>query len=215
MEGLVKLMEVALFNTERTAELLIEEEANDSLGMTPLLKAATLGLLSAVKDPLAAGMDANFRYGTDELSLLDVAALMGHLEVMRALLEHGVDVSDANAGGYTPLLHPVQYGREDLLADVIDLLLSAGADINAPTARDFTPLHLVSYRQHSEEITATLLQRGAAKDAVMRNGRSPLHTAAQVGNLGATRAASRRRGRHPPPRRYLLELSAAGRRCPL
>lgn len=35
MEGLIKLMEVALFNTERTAELLIEEEANDSLGMTP------------------------------------------------------------------------------------------------------------------------------------------------------------------------------------
>lgn len=86
-------MELANFNCERMVELLIEEEADGFLGMTPLLKAATLGVLSVVKDPLAAIMDTDLRYGMDELSLLDAASLMGCLEVVRVLLEHGVDVT--------------------------------------------------------------------------------------------------------------------------
>ena len=111
------MMESAKFNCKRTAELLIEktndlddllgmtplliaEKANDLddlLGMTPFLKAATLDLfspLSSVKGPLAAGIDASIRYRNHELSLLDVASLMGHIDVVRAFLEHGVDVND-------------------------------------------------------------------------------------------------------------------------
>ncbi|CAN0527849.1 unnamed protein product, partial [Scytosiphon promiscuus] len=138
-----------------------QEEANDRLGMTPLLQAATLGLASELKAPLAAGVDANTRYGIDELALLDAATLMGHPEVVRALLKHGVDVNHVSPGGYTALHRAVKYGRADLLADVIDLLLSAGADADASTDEGSTPLHLASTRPDCGDMTAILLRYGA------------------------------------------------------
>ena len=180
MEGLIDLMRWANFNCEKTAELLAQEKGNDSLGMTPLLEAATLGLPSNMNDLLAAGEDANIRHGSHELSLLDAATLMGHLEVVRVLLEQGVDVNSASQDGYTALLCAVHFGRADLLENVIDMLLSAGADVDAPLADGFTPLHLASTRRDCGDVTAILLQHGAAKDALNGNGRSPLHMAAEL-----------------------------------
>lgn len=148
MASLINVMELANFDCERIAKRLIEEEeANDFLGMTSLLEAATLGVLSAVKDPLAAGTDSNICDGRDELFLLGTASLMGHLEVVRVLLVHGADVNDASPRGYTALHHAALFGRAGLLADVIDLLLSDRARIDAPTATEFMPLLVVSYRQ--------------------------------------------------------------------
>lgn len=65
---------------------------------------------------------------------------MGHLEIMRVLFEHGADLNDATPRGYTALQYDLLCGWADLLADVIDLLLSGGADIDAPTAEELTPL---------------------------------------------------------------------------
>ncbi|CAM9787345.1 unnamed protein product, partial [Laminaria digitata] len=72
---------------------------------------------------------------------------------------------------------------------VIDLLLSAGADIDAPSDEGFTPLHWASYRRDCDDLTAILLRYGANKDAVMDDDDwSPLHMAAEHGNVAATRA---------------------------
>ena len=53
--------------------------------------------------------------------------------------------NDSGADSYTALRSAAQYGLVDLSPNVMDLLLSARADIDAPTAEGFLPLHLAAY----------------------------------------------------------------------
>ncbi|CAN0151208.1 unnamed protein product, partial [Laminaria digitata] len=147
-----------------------------------------LGRPSAVKNLLAEGVDASLRYGNWRLiSALDAAALMGNLGVVRALLEHGVDVNSADVEGQT-VLHSIAHHPS-----LVDLLLCAGADIEARTVQDVTPLHLAAELKSGDAATI-LLRWGAATDALdaleaLDNaGNSPLHIAVKRGNLATTRA---------------------------
>ncbi|CAM9796013.1 unnamed protein product [Laminaria digitata] len=176
------------FSCERIAARLMHGDANRRPLMAPLLQAATLGNLSAVKNLLASGVDANIRYGDDEASALDMAVLMGHLEVVSALLEHGVDVNSVGSFDETALHAAVLLDRAHV--DLVDLLLSAGADIDARSIQGMTALHFAAKQPNMRcnNVETMLLQRGAAKDALDAHGRSPLHYAACHGNLAATRA---------------------------
>ena len=57
-------------------------------------------------------------------TLLYMAAEHGHLEVVRALLEAGADLNQANTDGDTPLCIAAQCGRKE----VVRALLEAGAE---------------------------------------------------------------------------------------
>ncbi|CAN0442680.1 unnamed protein product, partial [Laminaria digitata] len=151
----------------------------------PLLQTVVYDPPSAVKDILATGVNANLRFGSDGFSMLEMAALVGRLEVVGILLNHGADANDAGPNGKTALHNVVIRGWN---LDLIYLLLFAGADIDARTAEGFTALHFAAKRPDSGDATTILLKLGAAKDALIRNGRSPLHLAAECDNLAATRA---------------------------
>ncbi|CAN0205402.1 unnamed protein product, partial [Laminaria digitata] len=165
-----------------------DEEGDHRLQkVNPLLRAVILDLPSTVKNILAAGVDANVRheYGSGDITALEAATLLQRLGVVRALVEHGVEINGIGVGGRTALQNAVMLNdRVDL--DLIDLLLSAGAEIDARTADGSTALHMAADRPGN--IAALLLQRGAAKHALDNEGRSPLHLAAQCGNPVATRA---------------------------
>ena len=60
--------------------------------------------------------------------------------------------------GWTPLHVAVAEGR----ADLVDVLLDAGADIEARTEHDRTPLHVAL--EHAPQLVDTLLARGAEPD---------------------------------------------------
>lgn len=154
-----------------------------------------------MKSLLAEGVDASLRYcGIHEISALDVAALMGNLEVARLLLDHGVDANDTSTTGQTVLHTAVFHGRADL--DLIDLLIFAGADIDAPAAGRLTPLHVALVCPAADDAAVILLRRGAAKDAITTSGGySPLHLAAQARPpLRRARPLGSRGGHHPPDR---------------
>lgn len=133
-------------------------------------------------------MDTDTRYGSDQISALDGAVLMGHLVVVRALLEQGMDVNGVSSLGDTALHIAVFHNRAQ--ADVVDFLLSAGANIDALTIEGSTALHfaIVFPGAACIDIVAIRQQREAANDAANANGFQPVHLAAQHGNLTATRA---------------------------
>lgn len=85
-----------------------------------------------MKGLLTAGIDASINYGSPDLYLLDAASVIGYVEVMRALLEHGVDVNDVSLRGFTELQCIVLYSKANLLVDVIDLHLSAVETTSKP-----------------------------------------------------------------------------------
>ncbi|CAM9361966.1 unnamed protein product, partial [Laminaria digitata] len=188
MSGLIHTMRAANFNRQNIAKQFKLEEAKSGLEIAPVLKAATLGLLSTLKSLLAEGADVNTRYGRDEISVLGAAALMGHLEIMRALIEHGVDVNGVSSSGETALYRAVIYGRPDLLVDVIALLLSAGAYIDARTTQGSTPLYSAA---EYGLLAATRALLAAGADATLRaNGafkEAPLDVAARLGRVEVVR----------------------------
>ncbi|CAM9863379.1 unnamed protein product, partial [Laminaria digitata] len=171
----------------QTMTAMHDEEGDHRPEVNILLRAVIRDLPSTVRHILAAGVDANIRYkyGNGDITALEAATLLQHLGVVRALVEHGVEVNGIGVGGRTALQNAVMLNdRVDV--DLVDLLLSAGADIDARAAEGITALHMAT--NQPGDITAVLLQRGAAKHALDPEGRSPLHLAAEYGNLAATRA---------------------------
>ncbi|MCH6552518.1 MAG: ankyrin repeat domain-containing protein, partial [Planctomycetes bacterium] len=85
--------------------------------------------------------------------------------------------------GETALNRAAHWGHPEM----IEVLLSAGADINARARFDTTPVHF-AVRQSDPAIVRLLATRGANVDAMDEFGVTPLHDAARAGEVGLTKA---------------------------
>ncbi len=112
------------------------------------------------------------------------AAMRGDLGAVRALLERGVDVNEAQGDGMTALHWAAKRGD----AEMARLLVAAGANVAGGTRIGrYTPLHLAS-RAGSAGVVAALLAAGADAGAKTTNsGATPLHLAAESGSSEAMR----------------------------
>ncbi|CAM9418303.1 unnamed protein product [Ectocarpus sp. 4 AP-2014] len=160
-----------------------EVDVLDSKGRTPIHISAERGSLSAVQALLAAGGDSSLRYGKDKaLSALGLAASGGHVEVMQALIRHGVDVDAPDSNGCTAL-HSAAMGDA---VGAIDALIEAGANIDAQGGKDgarYTPLHTAS-EKGSAKAALSLVKHGAD---VHRSGKTWRRRCCNALNLAAGR----------------------------
>ena len=103
------------------------------------------------------------------------AARRGEVEVVRSLLESGVDVTEAQGDGLTALHAAAERGH----VEITKLLISAGAELNAETRIGrYTPLHLAGRGGHGRVVMA-LVEAGADVNVTTTNtGVTPLHLAA-------------------------------------
>ena len=106
------------------------------------------------------------------------AAMRQDGDGVRALLDGGADVNAPRGDGMTGLHWAAHHGD----ARLVELLLAAGADLNATTRLgDHTPLHVASRAGHATVATA-LLEAGANANTPTTIGATPLHFAATAGN---------------------------------
>jgi ankyrin repeat protein len=116
-----------------------------------------------------------------ELDLFEAAALSRPARV-RALLTMDAALARAvTADGFTALHYPAFFGGA-AAAEVAELLLGAGADVNARSTNDLDvlPLHSACAGNH-DEVVAVLIAAGADVNARQSGGYTPLHGAAQNG----------------------------------
>ena len=98
-----------------------------------------------------------------------------NIEITQLLLDAGASVSSLNAQQEQPL-HALLSGQFPTFnaSQLIDLLISRGADINARTRTDKTPLHLSCERDDVDSVRA-LLVHGADPTSVCEGGKTALH----------------------------------------
>ena len=82
--------------------------------------------------------------GVDESPLLGTC-FIGHVDAARALVELGADVRYRGRQGFTALHWMVCCGKEEVALEMTRLLLAAGADANAANAHNRAPLHFVRH----------------------------------------------------------------------
>ncbi|KAL4918874.1 ankyrin repeat-containing domain protein [Aspergillus aurantiobrunneus] len=124
---------------EDTMEKLIKEGLDVSGGpsTTPLFEAAIHGQKSMIQFLMRHGLkDLNMRMLPHGGTALHLAVSRDHEDVVRFLLEQGVDLDGRNMYRDAPLHVAARNGREKL----VSLLLDGGADPDTEDARTLTPL---------------------------------------------------------------------------
>jgi cytohesin len=147
--------------------------------------AAVAGDVAALRQLVDAHGAAAVRLDGDpaELTALHWAAASGNIEAVRFLLAPPVsaDARTARNNNFTPLHSAAMQGR----AAVCELLIGAGADVNAQTQpQGYAPLHSAAFAGHIEAIRV-LLTHGANRGLVNYRNERPADTARRTGQLKA------------------------------
>ncbi|WP_456201480.1 ankyrin repeat domain-containing protein [Wolbachia endosymbiont of Protocalliphora sialia] len=182
----------------------------DKNGWAPLHYAAKFDQLEVAKFLIEKGANIN---AADTSTIgekpIHVAAENNSKNIIEFLISKGVSVNDTDKDGRTPLYWASWNGR----LDVVEYLIGKGADISAKDKDGRNPLdvakghqydNVVEYLQQAElrlnkqlltavqdgdfEKVKDLVSRGASLDAANidaqdKDGKTPLHFAAQEGNL--------------------------------
>jgi hypothetical protein len=163
----------------------------------PLIRASREGRIDMMKILLEQGADANYCNMSGDTSLHFVANRSGDdchaVEAADLLIRHGASTSPLNCHGSTPLHWVHSIGHlgmlSDAAADMISLLVNAGADVNAgtqttpfieTTQRIDTGLLSWEYYRSSPphiELLDMMIMRGANVDAKDKHGNTALHYA--------------------------------------
>jgi ankyrin repeat protein len=113
-------------------------------------------------------------------SALHEAAIGGHLEMVKLLLQKGANLNQESALRGTPLQAAASRG----LSNVVACLLQEGANPNVKAGPFAYPLHAGAW-SGSVEVVHALLNGGADISAVDDDGCTALHIAASIGEVGA------------------------------
>lgn len=108
---------------------------------------------------------------------LHTAALYGDAERVRQLLSSGEDPNKLAPAGGGPLHYAMRFASRP----VIEALLQGGADPNLPALPDKDAALHIAARDNLPGAVQLLLKCGAACEARMANGATPLMLAAQFG----------------------------------
>lgn len=117
--------------------------------------------------------------------LLHLAVRTGHTACVSALLQRGAQVNiplSSEFRGESPLQAAVSMRRHE----IVEMLVHAGADVNAVDDNGMTALMFATIRCHFS-VAQTLLEKGAAVNARSLTNRTALMEAAAKGNIHLVR----------------------------
>ncbi|HXM37692.1 MAG TPA: ankyrin repeat domain-containing protein [Gemmatimonadales bacterium] len=141
--------------------------------------AASVGRTARVAEWLDRDPSLVNAYSSDGFFPLGLAAFFGHPETVRLLLARGADVTQvAKNPMRIQALHAAVAGRS---REAVQLVVEAGAPINAQQHLGWTALHEVVH-QENVELTRYFLAHGADPKVQNDEGKSAIGLAADQGN---------------------------------
>jgi len=158
-----------------TVRLLLSRGANPSAewgGYTPLMSASTGGNVEVIQLLIDAGADPN--QADAGLTPLGIAALCGHERAVVLLLARGASatgrVAGAAASRHPPLVAAAGSGSAP--PSLLQRLIDAGADINAPDDEGTSPLMAATAIGRSD-LVQLLIQLGARTQGLTPRASAP------------------------------------------
>lgn len=147
-------------------------------GKTPLHHAAIAGQINKMRHLLAMGGNL-FALTHEKESVLHFAVFYGHIELLDFLFTQPYHqlLEEADSDGKTPL-HRAVWGEQK--EQVVNLLLTKGANVNARNKYGYTPLHWAAKHGHFESVRL-LLENGADPLSTNDTGDMPIDLALRYG----------------------------------
>jgi ankyrin repeat protein len=167
IDAMSELMQ-ALYQGKTDEAKTIAESRSD----LDVFEAAAIGDAGRLRTLLDENPSLANAWSDDGFTPLHFAAFFGHPEAARLLIERGADLEARSTNREFALnaapLHSAVAARQ---RDVIEVLLDAGADVNAVQHAGYTPL-LEAAQSGDSELVELLLERGADPDAKLDDGRT-------------------------------------------
>ena len=155
--------------------------SRDSRGETPLMYAAAVGSVEAMKFLVGKGAEVNAQTELGSTALIWSST---DLAKVRCLLDHGANVNMATKRGRTALFVAAM---SDHSAEIVRLLVAKGADVKATDSFKNTTLSAAAVGNDTDTI-GMMIEAGVDVNAAGVTGLTPLMvTAGFYGNLRATR----------------------------
>lgn len=179
-QDLIKAVESK--NYQRAEKLLrsgSDAKVLDSKGRFPLWIAVWNADTAMVNLLISSGADVNQRLiNKDGVSLgsIEIACQNGESDIVRMLVDHGVNVSAKGYVGHSPLRIASRNGHTDL----VKYLIGKGAEIDSEGDDLATPLESAAGKGHLD-IVKLLIDAGAKVNHQDKDKDTPLHEAARGG----------------------------------
>ncbi|PVD36268.1 hypothetical protein C0Q70_03246 [Pomacea canaliculata] len=143
------------------------------LNVSALHLACIYGHLNIVNSLLSHGAEVNATDPRDSFTPLHFATLSGQAQIIKSLIDNKAELNRVDSKGFSSLCYACNRGQKE----VVDILLSHGANVNIKTkVGDMTPL-LLACQMDFPDIVRRLLQEGANLEAEDAEGRTALHAA--------------------------------------
>ncbi len=170
------LLTATFYGAQDALNALLERVQEDRLD---LYEASTLGRAGRLKTILGQSRVRVNEPGPEGFTPLGLSAFFGRADAVKVLLDHGAAVNDKDRSrfGNTALDAAVAANS----AEVVRILLAAGADPNVRDSADYTPLHKAA-AHGNVEIVRMLLEHRADPGATRKGGGTALQDAREKGH---------------------------------
>lgn len=166
------------------AKLLLEQgaktEKHDKKGLFPLWTAVVERDTAMVRLLLEFKADPNFKTRNEyPISAIVIPLQEGYLDVLKILVEYGINIKSATFRGQTPIRVATRNGH----LDIIKYLVEKGADFDDHSAKDgATPLEGAAAKGHLH-LVKYFVEKGANLNHQDAEGDTPIGEAAINGHL--------------------------------
>ena len=166
-----------------TMRWLIEEgidvNHSNNMGYTAVHKAAHVGNFDALKVLKISGANIHAQSKDGSNAIMSASLGTGDCDIVRWLIEEGVDVNYSNKEGFTSVHYAAQEGNMDVLKQ----LETSGADIHAQTKDGWNSIISALLVTGDCNTVRWLIEQGVDVNYCSKEGFNAVHFATEKGNL--------------------------------